>query len=373
MLKRAILLLLIILTALIAVQAYEPVTTTAHRRVTLHAGPGHTFTPNDVLNPGLEIQIIERNAVGTWIRVQRLTPEGNIAQDGWLMLGYLNIPDDLRFSDVPVNRDLPDADPDNIDSRSMRQLYTTPVIPAISEAMRDVFERGQALDRQPNVVTKVGDSLSADPGYLQIMSVEERALGPFDYLEPTIRYYGASTSTDSVAARIGLSSLVVFDPFWADSELCAPRETPLTCEYRLKNPSVALIMFGPNDVLSMTYEEYGANIRQITEDTLNAGIIPVLSTFSYSPEHEYWWQSVEFNLQIVEIANEYDVPLINLWAASRPLPEYGMDIDNIHMKQSGFNYLKFDSGHETWYGTSLRNLLAIRTLHEIRLALELGD
>lgn len=114
-------------------------------------------------------------------------------------------------------------------------------------------------------------------------------------------------------------------------------------------------------------------MRRIVEETIGRGIIPVLSTFSYHPEHEFWWQAVEFNLQLVEIAEEYNLPLINLWAASRPLPEYGLDRDQIHMKQSGFAYLKFDTGHESFYGTSLRNLLAVRTLHEIRVTLELGD
>jgi hypothetical protein len=300
--------------------------------------------------------------------------DGEVMQDGWLMLGELNIPEDLRFSEVPVNDELPDADLDNLESRSMRTLYSVPMIPdEISEAMVEVFERGQELGRAPDVVTKVGDSLSADRFYLTAMSADERELGPFDYLAPTVDYYGASTADSSVAATIGLSSLVLFDPFWARDERCVANETPLECEYRLKNPSVAFIMFGPNDVLSMTEDTYAENIERAVEDTIALGIIPVLSTFSYHPEHERWWPSVEFNLELLDIAETYEVPLVNLWAASRPLPDYGLDRDKIHMKQSGFGYLKFDTGHETFYGTSLRNLLAVRTLHEIRLKLELGE
>ncbi len=347
------------------------VETTAFERVALHAGPGHTYFPADVLNPGLPVQIVERNDIGNWVRVQRVDDAGAAAQDGWVMLGFLNIPEALSFSEVPVT-DLSPADLDNVDSRSMRELYAVPAIPMLSPAMREVFAVGEELGRLPDVVTKVGDSLSADRFYLAAMGAHERELGPFDYLETTVDYYGPSAVGPSVAARVGLSSLVLFDSFWADPALCEPNETPLECEYRLKNPSVALIMFGPNDVLSMTYEEYGQNMRRAVENSMLLGVIPVLSTFSYHPDHEYWWQAVEFNLQLVAIAEEYDVPLINLWAASRPLPDYGLDRDDIHMKQSGFDYLKFDTGHETFYGTSLRNLLAVRTLHEIRIALELG-
>jgi hypothetical protein len=346
---------------------------TANRRAALYLGPGHTYFPADLLNPGLPVQVVERDAIGTWVRVQRVTEAGDVAQDGWLQLGYLNLTDDLRFSEIPVNTDLPPADLDNVDSRSMRALYAVPVIPEIDPLMVEVFERGQQLGRGANVVTKVGDSLSADRNYLAVMSADERELGPFDYLSETIDYYGPSTAEPSVAARIGLSSLVLFDPFWADDEMCGRGATPLTCEYDLKNPSVALIMFGPNDVLSMSDEEYGDNMRRAVEETLAAGVIPVLSTFSYHPDHEYWWLSVEFNLQLVAIAQQYRVPLINLWSASRVMPDYGMDQDRIHMKQSGFAYLKYDTGHETFYGTSLRNLLAVRTLHEIRLTLNLGE
>ena len=239
--------------------------------------------------------------------------------------------------------------------------------------MQDVYGRGQQMGRNARVVTKVGDSLSADRFYLAAMAADERTLGPFDYLAPTIDYYSPAADETSIAAQVGLSSIVVTDPFWADPDTCQPNEAPLACEYRVKNPSIAFIMFGPNDVLSMDADRYGDNMRQITETTLDAGIIPVLSTFSYSPDSELWWQSVEFNLQLVDIADEYDVPLINLWAASRPLENYGLDRDLVHMKQSGFGYLKYDTGHETFYGSSLRNLLAVRTLHEIRTTLELDN
>lgn len=376
MVRYRIVALLLIYCALMGVmvgaQTSEVPTTTAHRRVTLHAGPGHTYSPVDVLNAGLPVVIVERNRIGNWLYVERRTENGEVAQAGWLQLGYLNIPPELRFSALPVNEQLPDADTENVSGRSIKRLYSAPVIPQISDAMIAVYWRGQSLGRDARVVTKVGDSLSADVNYLGLFAKPDPILGPFDYLADTLVYYQVSAGTESVAAKIGLSSLVLFNPIWADKTVCEPNETPLECEYRLKNPSVALIMFGPNDVLSMTYEEYGENMRRAVEDSLAAGVIPVLSTFSYHPDNEFWEQSVAFNLQLLDLAEEYEVPLINLWAASRPLPDYGLDIDLLHMKQSGFGYLKFDTGHETWYGTSLRNLLALRMLHEIRTKLSLN-
>lgn len=74
---------------------------------------------------------------------------------------------------------------------------------------------------------------------------------------------------------------------------------------------------------------------------------------------------------VIDVATEYEVPLINLWAAARPLDNYGLETtDGMHMNRSGFTYLKYDSGHEL-YGMvlSLRNLLSLKMLDDLRLAL----
>jgi hypothetical protein len=241
------------------------------------------------------------------------------------------------------------------------------VIPTLSDAMQDVYQRGQLEFRNyPHVVTKVGDSLTADPLYLQPMSRSRYQLGPYQYLEETVRYFGASTSVESVAARVGMTTYTLFDPGWASEPPCQPRETPLDCEYRRKRPSISLIMFGPNDLLRMGDSAFDTQMRLIVEQTLAKGIIPVLSTFSYDPGMGLWLQSVNFNRRLVAIAAEYEVPIINLWLAARALPEYGLEVDHIHMKHWGSENLKFDTGNVAFSGASLRNLLTIRTLDEIR-------
>lgn len=343
--------------------------TTAFERTVLFAGPGATFLQTGFLNPGLEVQITERNRTGIWVHVKRFSDDGNLAQDGWVISGHLNRSDDLRFSDIPVNDELNDADPSTVNSRSMSRLYTVPIIPVISDAMLAVFQQGQQAGNNTNVITKVGDSLSASPQYLNPLSNSERILGPYDYLVTTIDYYGKSMATDSIAARIGLSTYAIFDPFWADKDQCQPNESPLDCEYRLKKPSVAFIMFGPNDVRSMTDDKYAEQMKMIIEDSLQHSVIPVVSTFSAHPDEEFFWQSINFNLELVKLAEEYQFPLINLWAAARVLPEYGLDKDKVHLKTSGFDYLKYDTGHEAFYGVSLHNLLSICTLDAIRLKL----
>jgi hypothetical protein len=231
-----------------------------------------------------------------------------------------------------------------------------------------VYEHGQEMGARSRVVTKIGDSLVANPMYLLPMNRSDSVLGPYDYLADTLAYFGPSVS-ESAAARIGLSTYVVFDPMWANRSVCQPGETPLACEYRLKQPSIALIMFGPNDVKHMDTDEYTAQMKQIVGETLNRGIIPVLFTFSYDPDAELWWQAVNFNLALADLADEYGIPLVNLWLAARILPEYGLDKDHTHLKNSGFEYLKFTNGNEAFYGVTLQNLLALSVLDELRRSL----
>jgi len=340
--------------------------TTAYREVVVYAGPGGSYQQLSKLNPGLPITIIERNHTGMWVHIARKTEDGKVVQEGWVISGFLNRDASLHFSDVPVNVTVADADPTTVKSKSMASLFAVPVIPAISDAMVKVYQEGLQLGNASNSITKVGDSLVANVQYLRPMSNSRRELGPYDYLADTIDYYGASMAMDSVAARLGMSTYGIVDPFWADKTRCQPAETPLDCEYRIKKPSVAFIMFGPNDVRSMTEDKYAGQMRHIIEDSLKHGVIPVISTFSTDPTEEFFWQSINFNLQLVSLAQEYQIPLINLWAAARDLPEYGLDIDKVHLKVNGLDYLKYDTGYEAFYGVSLHNLLVICTLDDIR-------
>ncbi|MCS7071689.1 MAG: SGNH/GDSL hydrolase family protein, partial [Anaerolinea sp.] len=176
----------------------------------------------------------------------------------------------------------------------------------------------------------------------------------------------------SAAARVGMTSYVVFDPMWADSALCQPGETPLDCELRRSQPAIAFILFGPNDVMRMTADQFAVQLRLIVDAVIANGTIPVLSTFSYAPDAPLWWQSVDFNQRIIALADEFDLPLINLWLAARTLPDYGLDVDRVHMLQTGFPYLTFEGNNVAFRGAALRNLLTVTMLDAIATGLANG-
>lgn len=347
-------------------EATSPTLTHAYRDAFIFAGPSETYRQLGVLPPGLRVEIVERNDIGNWVRVRSA---GASRVDGWVMTGFLELNEELQFSDISVNLDLEDAEVTQIEDPRVAALYDVPIISDVSPTMQLIYRRGQALGNSSSTVTKIGDSVTADPIYLAPMSRDDNELGPYDYLQDTLDFFGPDVVQISVAARISLTTYSVFDPMLADGSQCESNETPLDCEYRIRKPSVAFIMFGANDVRHIDVERFDEQMRQIVDETLAHGVIPVLSTFSYDPNAGYWSPSLDFNLAIVEIANDYEIPLINLWAAARALPQYGLDGDDVHMAHSGFRELKYDTGHESWYGVSLRNLLSLRMLEEIRSTL----
>lgn len=347
--------------------AFAPAEVVTFREALVFAGPGPTYRQLAVLRENVAVRVVERNNPGTWLRIQRADEAGNILLDGWIISGYIQGRSALDFAAMPVTA-LADNLPEGAASGAMREIYAAPVLPAISDAMIDVWWLGQALGNNPNAITKIGDSLSAQHEYLEPMANPARALNAYRYLAPTIDRFGPSAGVDSVAAEVGMGSFTMFDPMWADpARGCQPGEGPLACEYRIKQPSIAFIMFGPNDVRAISADVFAQEMERIVVASLDSGIIPVVSTFAVHPSDPFLPQALLFNRRLIELTTRYQVPLINLWAATRVLPNYGLDTDNIHLTMSGNDQLYYDAGNDAFSGVALHNLLSIATLHAIEL------
>lgn len=363
---------LLLLTLVVAVLSPPPVVArnvivaTARQRTTLFEGPGQSFAPVCDLAEGSEVQLLERNHTGTWVRVAN-----SLTSDGWVLSGHLEFVLSFQLDSLPQNDGVADGDPSSTATMHESLLTLFPVVPPeVHENVQAIFARGQRLGNQPFVATKIGDSVVANEWYLLPMAWRRVNLGPYAYMEPTLELFGPGMS-ESVAARQGLTSATAFDAFWADKSLCQPNESPLACEYRIKRPSVAFIMFGYNDMIAMSATDFRTHMRRLVEESVLAGVIPVLITFSSNPETSNWADSLEYNVAIIDTATRYRVPMINLWLASRGLPDYGLERDNIHLRNSGYDHLTYAEGQEADSGVALLNLLSLRVLHDLRIALHL--
>lgn len=334
----------------------------------IYAGPGSTHLPVDRIAWQDDFTLTARNAAGTWVQaeIQRGTAT---TIDGWVQTGHLIFNEPFSVDELPIT-ELPDGDPETINSRSRAQLAEVPIISEIAPSLQDVYDLGRELGNQPGVVTKIGDSVSDSPVFLGALNPTDFDLGPHSGLQRTVEWF--SVPEASAASRIGMTTYVIFDPFWALPDLCEPNETPLQCELRRTQPVAAFILFGPNDVRAMDDEQFSIQMTRVIEETLAAGVIPVLITFSVDDDDPLVLQAIQFNLRLTELAETFEIPLINYWLAAQALPEYGLDEDAVHLTHSGFVNMTYSTGHEAYYGMSLLNLLVARTLDNLRVALNLN-
>lgn len=168
----------------------------------------------------------------------------------------------------------------------------------------------------------------------------------------------------SLAASSAFNAAAVLDPIWANPAFCQPGESPLLCEYRVMRPAVSVIMLGSVDVQIYDTYTFQVSMTQVVQATINQGIIPVLTTFPTGPNyHEP--TALEVNGIILDIAQQEQIPVINLWRAARSLPEGGLQEDDFHLTARGDNFQSF-SGDERVYAQTLRNLLTLLTLDSLR-------
>lgn len=266
----------------------------------------------------------------------------------------------------------------SVEEMEARLLETPIFVNMDSETAAEIFAAGQGMGNHADVFTTVGDSNTTNGDFLRPIGLPRNDcnLGDYAYLQATIDYFSTPPTTDntnsftrdSIAADRGFSTYSALDPFWADAAVCEPNESPLTCEYRVVKPSISLIMLGQIDInyAGTDVDSYRENMEQIIAETIDQGVIPVLSTIVFLPERDVYPLSLQFNMVILDLAEEYDIPLINLWRAVQPLPNVGIGPDRSHLRAEVGRFCAFD-GTENELGGTLRNLLNLQALDQLRM------
>ena len=235
-----------------------------------------------------------------------------------------------------------------------------PVIPTISQASIEIYQRGLELGRDPHAFSKIGDCQNVSSYFLSPFAYSSAYnLGPYASLKETIDWYQqtGSFTRESLAVKGGFNVAAVLSPLRADPEACLSGESPLACELRVHNPSVAIISMetwwsGQPDA----YEKY---MRQLLDYTISQGVVPILATKADNLEGEN-----QINKALARLAWEYDIPLWNFWASVQGLPDKGLTSDGFHLTLGNYDY---DDPVSTATGWSMRNLTALQALDAVRL------
>ena len=232
-----------------------------------------------------------------------------------------------------------------------------PVVPGVSERMIQVYQAGLAAGRDPDRFSKIGDCQNITTYFLASFDKpNDYRLGlDYAYLQPTIDHFAGSWSRQSLAVKGGLNVAAALNPFWADPHSCESGETPVACEIRVYNPSIAIISM--EESWSGDIDKYDRYLRQIVEYVLSQNVVPILATRA-EPEHS----QISINETVARIAYDYQVPLWNFWAAAYPLPGHGLLEDGFHLSQSRSF---FDDPVRMRAGWPWRNLTALQAMDAV--------
>jgi uncharacterized protein YraI len=345
----------------------------------VRSGDGTSNPAIGQISVNVSIVIEGRNQAGDWFLMH--ATGGSIR--GWIASRYVKRQSGIAITDIPVVGAViaPTAAEVVVDVNVgvlsgneavlAEQLASIPVIPNISGNAVAIYRRGIEQGRDSQHFIQIGDSNSASQAYLGLLGQGNYTLGSYGYLQPTIDFFASgginSFREKQQTAQSGNLTTTIIDPIFADPRYC-PGTAPLDCEINRTNPSIAIIYLGAADRQTIDHDTY-YNAMRITIDRLVANnVVPILTLMPTKPHPQRTeLKGMEFNMIMLEIARQYDLPVINMWAAVRNLPENGMQNDLLHFTYSGSAYLNFAGGENQW-GYTRWNLEVLKTLYAIRQA-----
>lgn len=364
--------------------------------VNVRAGDARTFDKIGEIAVRSNVVVEARNRIGDWVLVRR---EDGLrgwvasryviwdAENGGITLANLPVSEE-RFTVAPApvavgvgGQEGASSAPaitasvgstEGLSARSVQLvnvLSKVPVLPTFTSYTRQLYrEAVTRVGRTPTNFAKVGDCNTYYPFFMQPFSRGNYDLGEYGYLQSTIDYYRQgydSFVVESMAGQIGHLTTTIIDPIFSDSVKCGDK-TMLSCEYHRQNSPVALIMLGMSEAFRMDEVMFRQSLDSIVQQSVNQYVVPVFFTVPVSLQHnDNVERMLEFNRIIVEVANYYRVPVVNLWLATQPLPRNGLEADRIHPTNNE-QFAGYFTGWQDEYAATMWNLLALQVLDQFR-------
>lgn len=235
--------------------------------------------------------------------------------------------------------------------------------------MRDIAARN--ADQADDVFMKVGASSTASSNTLHCFASDQVDLGDYTELADPLAYFlngDAAGSTpfdrDTLAAISGKTASWAIDG-------------PVQDEMAAISPRFAIIHYGTNDMgMGSTYESalypFHEDMEALLEIVTEEGVVPILTGISPrldSSSADEWVST--YNAAIRGIAQEWQVPFLDLQYATDHLDGYGMASDGLHLEAySGGACILTEEGLE--HGYNIRNLIALQAFGRVKDAV-LGE
>ncbi len=271
------------------------------------------------------------------------------------------------------------------------ELPVAPALdPVLAGHLKKIADRGERLGNSPGVFAKIGDSITASPSFLQALACRTPRLGTWSELRGTLEFFGTTAvppgseealcTISNSYARLGVAAV----GGWRAVDALAPRESlpecqglpAVSCELHLLRPSVALIMFGTNDLEEFTAVEFRRDLARVVRLVSSAGTIPVISTIPPRTQLPFSLRVTRFNAEIAALAENRALPLWNFWRqmVEPGVPRQGLSRDGVHPSALCPPCTAVDFRPPgLQYGYALRNLGALRVLDRLRRQIPLGE
>ncbi len=213
-------------------------------------------------------------------------------------------------------------------------------VPQITAAQKSIYQGAVAAGKDPYMFTVVGDCNSLPPVYLQRIASGQFNVAGLGPLQTIVQKFAKSFSRISLAATGGLGAAMMMDPQWADGGLCDPKtgQGPFACELWVSRASVVFIALGTQE--QYTWKDFEPHYRKMIEHALQKGVLPVAVTKADDIETASGASSGYLNGIIRKLAAEYQIPLLDFYAATRGLPNFGL-IDegdkDFHLSYAGMD------------------------------------
>jgi hypothetical protein len=192
--------------------------------------------------------------------------------------------------------------------------------------------------------------------------------GIIDWYNLTALDGSTSFGRAGVATGEGWTVADLINPSKNDPNVCEGGESPLLCELRLTHPSAVIISIGYYDALqSADANTFVNRLQEVVQMAVNSGVIPILSTIPPRSDGTMTPEQIQtVNELIMEVANQNQVPVFNLWRAFAELPDSGLSADGVTPSVSPSGPGDLTVAATSSYGANARNFHILTTLDALR-------
>ena len=191
-----------------------------------------------------------------------------------------------------------------------------PVMPVVPDHVREIYQLGQTLGNDPHAFSILGDCQSLPETFLGVYETDPEKVSQLPLeLQELVTQFDGSFNRESPTVKLGTTAGAILWEEWHENLYsCKSNETPLDCELRIHKPAFVIINLGTHwESRNSMY------LRKILDQLIANGVVPILSTKADNREGDD-----RLNLEMAQLAVEYDLPLWNFWAAVGDLPNRGL-------------------------------------------------